>query len=206
MKINVKSVIEAALFVSGKEGISQEKLEKISRLKKEDFEIMMEEMIVDYAKNPVRGIVIKKINNAYKFLTKPEIGKVVSSYFGISARQILTNPMIEILTIIAYSEPCTKSKILELRKNDPTTNLDKLIELGFVEEVGRSESVGKPYLYAVTKKFYDVLGINSIKELPEITLPDETIKSAEEELAGEESKQEEEKPAVNFFDTNREDN
>ena len=98
--------------------------------------------------------------------------------------------MIETLAIIAYNEPCTRTKIHEMRKADPTPILDKLIELGLVEQAGRSEAVGKPYLYQVTKNFYDVFGINSIKELPEIVLPEEDLDDNSD---------------IDFFDSNRDE-
>lgn len=192
MKINVKSVIEAALFIAGNEGVSYEKLKSMSRLSNDDFETVIEEMIYEYEKNNQRGIVLKKVGNCYKLLTKPEIGKIISSSFGIKPKNPLNQAMIETLAIIAYNEPCTRSKIHDLRKMDPTPIIEKLIEIGLVEEAGRSEAVGKPYLYQVTHKFYDLFGLDSIKDLPEIVLPDEEIEILEDE-------------EVNFFDTNREE-
>lgn len=191
--INVKSVIEAALFIAGNEGVSFEKLKNISRLSLEDFKIVMEEMTFEYEKNNQRGIVLRKVGNNYKLLTKPEIGKIISSSFGIKQPNPLNQGMIETLAIIAYNEPCTRTKIHELRKIDPTPTLEKLIEIGLVEEAGRSESVGKPYLYQVTPKFYDLFGLDSIKDLPEIVIPDEEIDELEDE------------EEINFFDTNREE-
>lgn len=196
MGINVKSVIEAALFIAGNKGIEYDKLKLITRLNSNDFKIVMEEMIYEYEKDNQRGIILKKIGNNFKFLTKPEIGKIISSTFGIKQKSILNQGMIETLAIIEYNEPCIKSKIQELRKTDPTPILDKLIEIGLVEAAGRSESVGKPYLYQVTPKFYDLFGLDSIKDLPEITIPDENIEILDED---------EEDERVNFFDTNREE-
>lgn len=192
--INVKSVIEAALFIAGNEGVSFEKLKTISRLSLEDFKIVMEEMIYEYEKNNQRGIVLRKVGNNFKLLTKPEIGKIISSSFGIKPQNPLNQGMIETLAIIAYNEPCTRTKIHELRKVDPTPILEKLIEIGLVEEAGRSESVGKPYLYQVTPKFYDLFGLDSIKDLPEIVIPTEEITELDDE-----------EEQINFFDTNREE-
>lgn len=188
--MNVKSVIEGALFIAGKDGMDKEKLKKISRLNDSDFDAVIEEMIVEYERNSQRGIILKKFGNEYKLLTKPEINKVISKNFDIKQKNPLNQAMIETLAIIAYNEPCTRTKIHEMRKADPTPILDKLIELGLVEQAGRSEAVGKPYLYQVTKNFYDVFGINSIKELPEIVLPEEDL--------GDNSD-------IDFFDSNRDE-
>lgn len=193
MSINVKSVIEAALFIAGNEGVSYDKLKTLSRLKEDDFKAVIEEMSYEYEKNNQRGLVLKKIGNNFKLLTKPEIGKIISASFGIKPKNPLNKSMIETLAIIAYNEPCTRSKIHDLRKADPTPIIDKLIDIGLVEEAGRSESVGKPYLYQVTPKFYDIFGIDSIKDLPEIVVPDKEIEILEDE------------EEINFFDTNREE-
>lgn len=73
--------------------------------------------------------------------------------------------------------------------------MEKLIEIGLVDEAGRSESVGKPYLYQVTQKFYDLFGLDSIKDLPEIVVPDKDVEILDED----------EEEEINFFDTNREE-
>lgn len=191
--MNVKSVIEAAVFIAGKEGIDSDKLKKISKLSDEDFDVVLEEMVVEYEKNSQRGLLLKKFGNSYKFLTKPEINKIISKNFNIHIKNPLNKSMLETLAIIAYNEPCTRSKIHELRQQDPTPILEKLIEMALVEEAGRSESVGKPYLYQVTKHFYDIFGIDSIKDLPEIVLPSENIAEADED------------DEINFFDSNRDE-
>lgn len=191
--MNVKSVIEAAVFIAGRDGIDSAKLKKISKLPDEDFDVVLEEMIVEYDKNPQRGILLKKFGDNYKFVTKPEINKIISKNFNVHIKNPLNQSMMETLAIIAYNEPCTRSKIHELRQQDPTPILDKLIEMDLVEEAGRSESVGKPYLYQVTRNFYDIFGIDSIKDLPEIVLPSKDIAEADED------------DDVNFFDSNRDE-
>ncbi|MCF0217449.1 MAG: SMC-Scp complex subunit ScpB [Malacoplasma sp.] len=191
MGINVKSVIEAALFISGSEGVHKDKLKTISRLSESDFDAVIEEMKIEYEKDSQRGLLLKKVGDYFKLFTKPEIARIVSSTFGIKQKSFLNQAMIETLAIIVYNQPCTKSKIYELRKIDSTPILEKLIEIGLVEIVGRAESVGKPYLYQVSHKFYDIFGLDSIKDLPEIVLPDNDLS----ELTYEEK--------IDFFDKNR---
>lgn len=197
MGINVKSVIEAALFIAGNEGVSQEKLKNLSRLSWNDFNSVMEEMSFEYEKNNQRGIVLRKIGNNYKLLTKDILGKIISSSFGIKQNISLNKSMLETLAIIAYNEPCTRATVSDLRKQDSIQIIEKLIEIGLVKEAGRSNSVGKPYVYQITPKFYDLFGIDSIKDLPEIVIPDETLQKLDEE--------EIEQPKANFFDSNREE-
>lgn len=187
--MNPKSLIEGALFIAGKEGLSIEKLKSILKIDDKDFDAIVEEMIVEYERNETRGLLLKKFDDNLKLLTKPEINKTISKTFDIKTKNPLNAAMIEVLAIIAYNEPCTRSKIHELRKSDPTPIIAKLMELNLVDEVGRSEAVGKPYLYQVSKNFYDVFGIDSIKELPTINLPEDDIDDNSD---------------IDFFDSNRE--
>lgn len=186
--MNIKSIIESVLFIAGKDGASVERLKKITKLDESDLLAVIDEMIVEYEKSSQRGIILKKFGNDFKLVTKPEINSIISKNFDIKLKNPLNQAMIETLAIIAYNEPCTRTQIHDMRKVDPTPTIEKLIEFGLVEEAGRSESVGKPYLYQVTKLFYDTFGINSIKELPEIVLPDEDLNDDSD---------------LDFFDSNR---
>lgn len=179
MVFNVKSIIEAALFVAGNNGVEANVLKKITRLSENDFQAIMAEMMYEYENDYHRGIVIKQVNQTYKFFTKAKIGKVIAKYFGIKKSIKLSQKMLETLVIIAYNEPCTKSKINEL-KGDPNETLAYLIKLELVQQTGRSTTQGKPYLYQVGAKFYDLFGINSLKDLPQIKIPNESIKTNEE--------------------------
>lgn len=186
--MNIKSIIEGILFISGKNGLTLERIKKITKLDEADLLAIIEEMTFEYERSSQRGLVLKKFGNCYKLVTKPEINKIISKNFDIKEKNPLNQAMIEVLAIIAYNEPCTRTQIHDMRKSDPTSIIDKLIEIGLVEDVGRSDTVGKPYLYQVTKLFYDTFGINSIKELPEIVLPD--VEPDEED-------------ELDFFDSNR---
>lgn len=186
--MNIKSIIEAVLYISGRDGISLEELQKYTRLEPNDLNSILEEMIVEYEKNTHRGLLLKQFGNLYKLVTKPEVYSIIAKNCNYKIKNPLNKAMIEILAIIAYNEPCTRAQIHDMKNgSDPLPIIEKLIELGLVEEAGRSESVGKPYLYQVTKLFYDTFGINSIKELPEIVLPDNNTEEED----------------VDFFDSNR---
>lgn len=185
--MNIKSIIEAALFIAGKKGITINELKEILRLSDEDVKIVMDEMVVEYEKNSHRGLLLKMFGDNYKLVTKPEVNTILSKNLNIKEKNLLNSAMLEVLAIIAYNEPCTRATICDMKKTDPTQIIEKLLEVGLIEEAGRSETVGKPYLYQVTKLFYDTFGISSIKELPEIVLPNN----------------ENDEDDLDFFDSNR---
>ncbi len=166
--MNKKSLIEALIFTSGKDGISREEIIEKLELSDEDFEAFMNELIDYYKNSEERSFFIKKLGNKYKFLTKLEVADQLFDNVEIKKRNPLNASLMETLAIIAYNSPCTRTKIHDIRKIDPTMQIDKLIELGLVKELGRSDARGNPFIYDVTDLFYDTFNLTSLDELPAI--------------------------------------
>lgn len=167
--LDVKAVIQGALYVAGKEGMTLAELHKIlSKLTTEEIKnhllSLQEKMENDYE----CGITIKDYGGRYKILTKVEIKNEMRRYANTKFKNPLNSKLLEVLAIIAYNQPCTRPRISEIRGSDSTTFVDILIERGLVEELGRADTWGRPFIYAVTNKFYDLFGISKIEELPEI--------------------------------------
>ncbi len=166
--MNKKSLIEALIFTSGKDGISKEEMIQKLELPDEEFETYISELIDYYTNSEDRSFFIKKLGNKYKFLTKLEIADQLFDNVEIKKRNPLNASLMETLAIIAYNSPCTRTKIHDIRKIDPTVQIDKLIELGLVKELGRSDARGNPFIYDVTDLFYDTFNLTSLDELPAI--------------------------------------
>ena len=88
----------------------------------------------------------------------------------IEKNDSLSQSSLEVLAIIAYNMPITRSKIEEIRGVDSTYAIRKLTFLNLIEEVGRSELPGRPILYGITNGFLDYLGLKSIDELPKLEI------------------------------------
>lgn len=166
--MNKKSLIEALIFTSGKEGVSKEEVIQKLQITDEEFEIDMNELIEYYTNSEERPFFIKKLGNKYKFLTKVEVTDQLFDNTEIKKRNPLNASLMETLAIIAYNAPCTRTKIHDIRKIDPTMQINKLIELGLVKELGRSDARGNPFIYDVTDLFYDTFNLGSLDELPAI--------------------------------------
>lgn len=188
--MNNRKIIEALLFASGKEGLTFEDLLKKSKISNEEIESTLDESIAFYISNDETSLMIKKFGSKYKLVTKPEIIKLINVKGNVVYKNPLNNNLLEILAIIAYNVPCKKSLIFDLRKKDPGESIKKLVEMGFVSDLGRADSQGKPFIYGITDLFYDTFGVSSLEELPKI----EKITSFDEETE------------VDFFDINRDDN
>ena len=137
------------------------------------------------------GEIMKKPSNCelieyYKILklaNKSMLDKIAQSqrkqkeykeYFSKLVESDITNNLsqscLETLAIIAYNQPCTKAIIEDIRGKDPTQTIQKLIDLGLVVEAGRASGPGRPLLFTVTSKFYDIFGIKNLSDLPTINL------------------------------------
>ncbi|MGL4769171.1 MAG: SMC-Scp complex subunit ScpB [Mycoplasmoidaceae bacterium] len=184
---NKKKIIEGLLFLAGNDGMTLDELILKSRINENTLFSIINEIIQSYIDNPNSALMLKKFGTKYKLITKPEIVDLLN-LDNVIHKNPLNKSLLEILAIIAYNTPCTRTRIYEIRGKDPTENIKKLIEIGFVSDLGRSDSQGKPFIYGVTDLFYDTFGISSLSDLPEIILSDNSEND------------------IDFFDINREDN
>ena len=184
--MNYKSIIESILYVVGDDGIELNEIKKVVDLPTSDIRNIIKEMAIELSNNPNSGLTIKVYGEKYYLLTKPENKESLSKLVEIKTRTPLNQPLLETLAIIAYNQPCTRSKIEEIRNMDPTYAIDKLESLELIKNLGRADTPGNPYLYEVTEKFFNLFGIKSLKELPELN----DIKFVADE-------------DINFFDINR---
>ena len=164
----IRSLIEASLFVVGSEGITINDIKKIVNIPIAIINTIIDEMIDYYKKNKNSGLLIAQYGNKFKFVTKSEHNEKIGLIVNKKTRKPMSEGVIETLSIIAYNQPCTKSTIEKIRSKDCTNAIHKLIEFGLIESDGKSDAIGKPWLYSVTQKFFDLYGIKSLNELPPI--------------------------------------
>ena len=131
-----------------------------------------------------RGIKIIELNGAYQLCTKKDLYEYLIKVASAPKKRVITDVMLETLSIIAYKQPVTKSEIENIRgvKSDHAVN--KLIEYDLVCEVGRLDAPGRPILFGTTEEFLRYFGINSIENLPDIdpVRYDEFRQEAENEI------------------------
>ena len=98
-------------------------------------------------------------------------------------KYVLTDVLMETLSIIAYKQPVTKAEIEKIRGVSSDHAVSKLVEYSLVEEVGRLDAPGRPMLFGTTEEFLRSFGVSSLEELPELdpVLVEEYREEAEEE-------------------------
>lgn len=160
----LEASIEAILFSMG-EAVE---LERIAQAIEHDVDTtrrMIENMMDKYEAED-RGIQIVEYNGAYQMCTKEELYDSLIRIAHIPKKQVLTDVLLETLSIIAYKQPITKVEIEAIRgvKSDHAVN--KLVEYELVEEVGRMDVPGRPILFGTSEEFLRSFGIGSLDELP----------------------------------------
>ncbi len=105
-------------------------------------------------------------NKKLQFCSNPENAEYVSAVLNPIKEKELSKSMLEVAAIIAYKQPVTRIDLEELRGNSEYA-VQKLLELGVIEPVGRKDAVGKPVLFGTTDKFLKRFQIESLDQLPD---------------------------------------
>jgi segregation and condensation protein B len=113
-----------------------------------------------------RGMQIIELENSYQMCTRTEYYENLIRVAVTPKKQVLSDVVLETLSIIAYKQPVTKLEIEKIRgvKSDHAVN--KLVEYNLVYEVGRLDAPGRPALFATTEEFLRRFGIGSTQNLP----------------------------------------
>ena len=170
----MKAVVEGLLFLSGEDGLTLDEISKITEKDPNEIKSIIKELYNDY--NDInRGISIEFLGDHFKLTTKKEHKEYYKKLTLNEENSPLSNSSLETLAIIAYNAPITRIEIDNIRGVNSTYVLRRLLLKGLIEEVGRSDSPGRPRLYNVTSRFLDYFGLGSIDELPKLEEKEEII-------------------------------
>lgn len=168
MEMNIKSVIESLLYVAGQDGVEISDIKRVLNIPTDEIRNYLKDMQKDYASNVNRGLNIEFFGDKWYLLTKKENKDFIANLFDINFKNPLSRSMLEALAVIAYNSPCPKSKIEQICGHNATNTIKRLMDLDLIHCVGQASTPGLPYLYEITSKFFNLFGIKSIKELPNI--------------------------------------
>ncbi len=163
----IEAVIEAVLFTMG-DSVEVEKLAAAIEHDVDTTTKIVHNMMDKYqAEN--RGIKIIELENAFQMCTKPEYYDELIKVASQPRKYVLTDVLLETLSIIAYKQPITKLEIEKIRGVSCEHAVNKLVEYGLAKEVGRLDAPGRPMLFGTTEEFLRSFGVQSIDELPVIS-------------------------------------
>lgn len=179
---NIKAAIEAILFTMG-ETVDLNQLCTALDTDKKEIKKVIKELQDEYAKDD-KGLKIIEIDEGYQMCTKEFAYEYLIKIVSMPKSYKLTDIQLEALSIIAYKQPITKIEIEKIRGVSSDHAINRLIEAGLVEEVGRLQTPGRPIVFGTTEEFLRRFGLSSLDNLPSFN-PDqvETFKQeAEDEL------------------------
>lgn len=159
--------LEGILFLCGDEGISREDLKELLNLKEVELNDILEKLMYEY-ENDNRGIKLELFGDICKLVTKKEHANIYTKLVELDTSRPLSQTALEVLAIIAYNQPITRSRIDEIRGIGSSHIVRKLVFKDLIVEDSRSEQPGRPILYKTTSKFLDSLGLKTLKDLPVI--------------------------------------
>lgn len=166
MKLDeLEAIIEAILFTMG-EAVEVDRIAEAVGHDVDTVRKVIRNMMDQYEASN-RGIQIIELDGAFQLGTKPEMYESIIKITHIPKKNILTDVLLETLTIIAYKQPITKAEIEQIRGVKCDHAVNKLVEYNLVGEVGRLNAPGRPIQFGTTEEFLRSFGISNIDDLPE---------------------------------------
>lgn len=165
-KKTIKSAFESMMFTWGDPLQVKDAAEVFNISKEEALECFLE-LQQEYEQEG-RGIVIRRINQSFQFVTREENADYVRSLCTPVKVKKLSQSALEVLAIVAYKQPVTKGEIEAIRGIKCDRVMEGLMKKELVCEKGRAEAIGRPILYGTTDTFLKNFGFSYIKDLPEI--------------------------------------
>lgn len=176
-------VIEAVLFAAG----YPVPYEKLAKLTETDESLVREAVaaLAEHYRAERFGIQIVEFAEECQICTKEAYEGYVREALGIRQGGRLSNSSLEVLAIVAYHQPVTRSQIEHIRGVDSSYAVSSLVMKKLIEEKGRLEVPGRPVLFGTTSDFLRCFGFSSLDELPDASAFLDNIQTSFEELEGE---------------------
>ena len=114
------------------------------------------------------GIMLSVLENAYQLCSKPAYYESLIKVVKAPRKYILTDALLETLSIIAYKQPITKLEIEKIRGVKCDHAVNKLVKYNLVKELGRLDAPGRPLLFGTTEEFLRYFGLHSLEDLPSL--------------------------------------
>ena len=163
----IEQAIEAILFAAGYP-MRYDKLGEVLGLSTKDIKTMVRQMSERFTEQDSHhGIQLLMYPSTCQLTTKEQYASYIREALGIRRGGNLSASSMEVLAVVAYNQPVTRSFIDLVRGVDSSYAVNSLLDKGLIEAAGRLDAPGRPMLYVTTDKFLRVFGINSLDELPE---------------------------------------
>ena len=162
----IEAAVEGILFASG-EPVHIDRICLAAELDRPTAELVLQKLM-DYYSFERRGMRLLRLEDSWQLCSAPEYADVIRRAFEIRKPAKLSQPALEVLTIIAYYQPTTRAYVDQIRGVDSSYTVGLLLDRHLIEECGRLQVPGRPRLYRTTKAFLRAFHLNSLEALPEM--------------------------------------
>ncbi len=164
-ELEIKSIIEAVLFVS-QEPISSDKLVQVlGGTPKSKITEILQVLQAEYAQDG-RGLLLSEVAGGFLLSTRPDCGTYIRRLTKAKASSKLSRSALETLAIVSYKQPITRLDIEKMRGVETSGVLRTLLDQKLVRIVGRQDVPGRPILYGTSKQFLQRFGLRDLRDLP----------------------------------------
>ena len=162
----MEAAVEAILFASG-EPVQLERICVALELDRSTAEQLLQKLMDTYAFER-RGMRIIRMEDSWQMCSAPDYADAIRRAFEIRKPAKLSQPALEVLTIIAYYQPTTRAYVDQIRGVDSAYTIGLLLDRKLIEECGRLQVPGRPHLYRTTRQFLRAFHLTSLDDLPEM--------------------------------------
>lgn len=177
----IVSALEAVLFASG-DPVSINRLSQVFEIKPEQIEKAAEKLKLRLEER-LSGVELLRLDNSYQLATKTDYAEYIKKAFDLKRRTPLSGAAFEVLSVIAYNQPVTRSFVEQVRGVDCSGVITTLLEKELIEERGRLELPGRPLLYGTTKNFLRCFGLSDLSDLPPLPKEQNAVNDVGEQLS-----------------------
>ena len=163
----MEGILEGLLYVQGDTGLTLKEVMTVLNLNEEEAKTLVYKLKLRYEEED-RGLRLGFLGNTFKLTTKQEHKEYYEKLLENPSTHVLSQAALEVLAIVAYNEPITRTKIDEMRGVESVYVLRKLLAKGLLKEAGRSDMPGHPILYKTTDDFLDYFGLSTKDDLQDI--------------------------------------
>ncbi len=161
-----RAVLEAILFTMG-ESVEVDRLAAVIEEDSKATRDILLEMKTEYDREN-RGITLMELEDSFQMCTRNTMYEYLIKIAKTPRKYVLTDALLETLSIIAYKQPITRLEIEKIRGVNCDHTVNRLIEFGLIGEVGRMDAPGRPLLFGTTEEFLRSFGVKSLDELPKM--------------------------------------
>ena len=176
----LQAQIEAILFAFG-EPIEVSKIAQSLEID-EETAVQIIDGLSSQLEERKSGLCVLRLGDKYQLCTRTEYADGVRKTMETKKNAPLSNAAFEVLAIIAYNQPVTKSFVEQIRGVDCSGVINSLCQKSLIEEKGRLDLPGRPLLYGTTSEFLKCFCVSSLEELPSLPGKDEQM-SIEEAMS-----------------------